>query len=123
MKEVTKSRLHTIVITSALLLLATLVNVLYTSDLLPDSPMMTVVMLVSTSIYMFGGCALQTFRHNTIAMVIGIIVFFILCTCLFYSNSALDFVIFFDCMGLVIYKSIKVCECLEDCKGPFRKTK
>lgn len=110
----TSQRIETIVTTLFLLGLAAAIQLLSYFKLLKyDEPFAT-GMLLSTAVYIFGGCVLQTMGHRKIAIVVGMIVFFILCVFLFYSISLVDFTIFFLCMALVIRKSSHMCECSSD---------
>ena len=114
-----RKRVVTIITSASLLLVAAVMHLLYTQQIIYDSCIMPIVMLIWTAIYVFGSCVLQTFKHTNMALVLGVVVFFVLCTALFYSSSIVDFITFFICMALVIRKSNKICSCLEDCKRPL----
>ena len=118
--ELVKRRLKTIFITLSLLMIAAILYFLHEKKVIYESPIMPLVMLTWTAIYVFGSCVLQTFNKLNGAVALGVVVFFILCTALFYSDTIIDFVTFFVCMSLVIRKSTKICQCFKDCQNPLK---
>ena len=120
MTDQIKKRLITISTTLGLLMVAAIIHFLHENRALVESPMIPIAMLVCTAIYVFGSCMLQTFGKLNLSLSLGVVAFFFLCTCLFYSVSILDFIVFFACMSLLVKKSTKTCECFKDCKNPLR---
>lgn len=114
-----KQKLLTISITMILLLSTATVWFLAEHRAIIESPELIVTMLVSTAIYVFVGCLLQTFGHIMKSLALGVVVFFILCTCLFYSTTVLEFIAFFVCMAFVIRKSTVICNSIGDCRNPL----
>lgn len=119
MAKLSARKIETIITTLCLLMLAGVLQWLNASGKLERYPLFATIMLVATAIYVFVGCILQTFGFPKAALVLGVAVFFIICTCLFYSVSIVDFIVFFICMALVIRKSSKTCDCFPECKRPL----
>lgn len=119
MKEKVVKKIETIITTLCLMGLAGILQWLNASNKLDRYPLFATIMLVSTAIYVFVGCMLQTFGFKKASLVLGVAVFFIICTCLFYSVSITDFIIFFICMALVIRKSSRTCDCFPQCDRPL----
>lgn len=115
-----KKKIVTILTTAFLLILAFVIINVKQGVTICNNGINPVVMLVSTAIYVFGSCILQTFGKPTVAVVLGVIVFFILCTCLFYSVTIVEFIVFVICMYLLMRKSTTICSCLKDCENPFK---
>lgn len=115
-----KKRPVTILTTAALLLTGFVIYSLHKERVIYESPFLALIMLSSTAVYVFGSCVLQTFGKVNASIILGAVVFFILCACLFYSVSIVDFIVFFICIALVIRKSNKICSCLKDCENPLR---
>jgi len=115
-----KKKVITILTTLSLLVAAAVINFLHQKRLLYSSPWIPITMLVFTAIYVFGSCMLQTLGHPSAALVLGVTVFFVLCTCLFYSVSILDFVTFMVSMSIVMVKYNKACGGMGKCDNPFR---
>lgn len=115
----TKQRIETITETLLLLILSFVIHRLETCGMIEQEPPFSIIMPLATAFYLFGGCMLQTYGFKKLSLIVGAVVFFILCTCLFYSISFLDFAVFFLCMALVIRKSSKTCDCMKDCENPF----
>ena len=116
----TKQRIVTICITISLLSLAIFAYLTYSLGLVPHSPGSPMTMLFSTAAFVFGGCMLQSFGHRKASLILGSIVFFILCTCLLYAVCLRDYVIFAACMTLVVTRASNNCNCMNECDNPFR---
>lgn len=119
MAKLSTKKIETIVTTLCLLALAGIIQWLNASGKLERYPLFATIMLISTAIYVFVGCVLQTFNFHKAAIILGVVVFFIICTCLFYSVAVTDFIIFFVCMAVVIRKSSKTCDCFSPCERPL----
>lgn len=118
---ITKAKLITIITTSLLLVGAVLVHFIIEHRIIyENNPLVPIIMLVSTAIYVFGGCMLQTFKHFNASLALGMAAYFMLSVCLFYSDSILDFLVFLVCITCCIRKTNKVCNDLGDCKNPLR---
>lgn len=117
--KIPKKKIETIITTLCLLGLAGIVQWLNAYGKLDRYPLFATIMLIATAIYVFVGCMLQTFGFQKASLVLGVAVFFIICTCLFYSVSIIDFIIFFICMALVIRKSSRTCDCFPSCNRPL----
>lgn len=115
--KLSKKKLETILTTIGLLALAALIHWLNVSNILDRYPFFATIMLVATAIYTFFGCMLQTFGFKKASLALGVAVFFITCTCLFYSVEWVDFVVFFICMAVIIRRSSKTCDCM--CNNPL----
>lgn len=113
MAKLPKRKVVTIVMTLALLLSAAGVQCLNLFGVFDRYPFFVIVMLTSTAVYVFFGCMFQAFGLVKVSIGIGVVVFFILCTCLFYSVYIVDFIVFFICMAIVIHRSSHSCQCLE----------
>lgn len=110
-----KKRIHTLLLTLSLLIAAYIRFKFSQFGILPHTPYLAMTMFISTAVYTIGSCMLQTFGHPKLALTLGCITFFIICTALFYSECFGDYAIFFICIALVIWKSTKTCECLDAC--------
>ena len=119
MKSKIMKRIETILTTFGLLALAGVLQWLNASGKLDRYPLFATIMLVATAVYVFVGCVLQTFKFYKASLVLGVAVFFIICTCLFYSVAITDFIVFFICMALVIRKSSRTCDCFPACERPL----
>ena len=106
----TQKRMETLIMTLLLLALAGSIHWLYVSGIISKHPIFSEIMAVATAVYVFGGCVLQTFGLRKISFVLSIIIFFVLCVCLFYSISALDFIVFIICCTLFARKASNVCD-------------
>lgn len=115
-----RQRIETIITTVLLLGAGIVARFLLNDGHIEGISILTTLMPFATAIYVFGGCMLQTFGFRKLAIILGIIVFVVLCTCLFYTSSLIDYIIFFVCMALVIRKSSHVCNCNGTCNNPFR---
>lgn len=114
----TKQKIKTIVTTVLLIIAAQIMYFLDKAGIIQGNAVFKYCMLMMTVIYVFIGCMLQTFGHRKAAIVLGIISFFVTCTCLFYSTSFLDYGIFVICMILIMRKSVYICG-EEGCDNPL----
>ena len=117
--KIPKKKAETIITTLCLIGLAGVMQWLNVSGKLDRYPLFATIMLIATAIYVFVGCMLQTFGFLKAALALGCGVFFIVCTCLFYSVSVTDFIVFFICMALIIRKSSRTCDCFPSCNRPL----
>ena len=115
-----KKRAVTIVLTLLLILASIGLNIFRKVGVIKFPIMSASIMLLATAIFIFGGCMLQTFGKYKISIVLGVMIFFVLCTCLFYALSAVDYLTFAICIYLLIRRQSKTCECLPSCENPLR---
>lgn len=105
-----KKRVVTITITALLLIAALILGIMHSKNIIYFNVLFSEVMLVATAIYVLGGCMLQTFGHIKLSIALGVLIFGVLCTGLFYSISALDYIIFGVCIYLLIRRQSTTCE-------------
>ena len=115
----TKKRIETICITISLVILSLVLNWAHYSKLIDCNPIYLTTMLLCCAVDIFGGCMLQTFGHNKLALALTIFTFFILCACLVYCVNIWDYLVFALSMFLVIRKAVKVCGCDGSCGNLF----
>lgn len=113
----TRQRIITIIITLILCTIALVLRILGDHDILQPYPIFPVVMLVLAATYTFFGCLLQNFKKRKASLALGVVVFFGLCTALFYSTTIVDFITFFLCMSIVIRRSSRLCSCMCEMEG------
>ena len=113
-----RRRIFTIVLTLLLCFLTVLIHIAYQQKWVSFNPVFIEWMMMSTAVFVFFGCMLQSFGHPRIAIVIGDIVFVILCVCVFYSKAASDIIMCIVCMFIVLKRSSTACECAraQQCK-------
>lgn len=110
----TRRRIFTITLTLLLCFLTVLIHIAYKRHWVSFNPLFIEWMMMSTAIFVFFGCMLQTFGHPRISVIIGDIVFVILCVCVFYSKAASDIIMFVICMFIVLKRSSTACECVRN---------
>lgn len=107
----TKRRIFTIILTLLLCFLTVLINIAYHKGWVTFNPVFIEWMMMSTAIFVFFGCMLQSVGHPKLSIILGDIVFVILCICVFYSKAASDIIMFVVCMWIVLKRSSSACEC------------
>lgn len=110
----TKRRIVTIILTLLLCFLTVLIRIAYVKQWVSFNPIFIELMMMATAVFVFFGCMLQSFGHPKIAVIIGDIVFVILCICVFYSKAASDIIMFVVCMFIVLKRSSTACECVRN---------
>ena len=118
---ITKRRIVTIVLTLSLCAITVVLEVFWRcTSLLHHTPLFAQWMLISTAIFVFFGCMLQSLGHPRWSVVLGDLVFVILCVCVFYSKEATDILMFVLCMWLLLRRSAHACECVREqmCSKP-----
>ena len=105
-----KQRIITLSSSMLLAVSAFTINKLQSIHILPLS-IFAQLMLVITAIYLVAGCMLQNFGLADAAKVLSIVIFSVLCVCLFYSVTLVDFIAFFVCMAFLLSKTSRICSC------------
>lgn len=111
----TRRRIITIILTLVLCFLTVLIHIAYKQTWVTFNPLFIECMMMSTAVFVFFGCMLQTFGHPKIAVILGDIVFVILCICVFYSKAMSDIVMFIFCMFIVLKRCQTACDCAKSC--------
>lgn len=111
----TRRRIVTIVLTLILCFLTVLIHIAYKQGWVTFNPMFIEWMMMSTAAFVFFGCMLQSFGHPKIAVILGDIVFVILCICVFYSKAMSDIIMFIFCMFIVLKRCQTACDCAKGC--------
>lgn len=105
-----KKRIITLLTVFVLFLIYVMIGSLYIYGYISIYPRFCRTMLVTTMIYTFFGCVLQTIGKNKLALAGGYLSFIILCICLVYSITWYDFLVFGICTYVVLYKSSHMCD-------------
>lgn len=112
----TKRRIITIILTLLLCFLTVLIHIASKKQWVTFNPLFIEWMMMSTAAFVFFGCMLQSFGHPRISMILGDIVFVVLCICVFYSKAMSDIIMFIICMFIVLQRTATACECVKQCE-------
>lgn len=118
----TKRRIITIVTTLLLCGIVVVLEIIWRHKLIDFNPILLQCMLVATAVLVFFGCMLQSLGHPKIAVILGDIVFVILCICVYYCKTLEDVLVFAGCMYIVLRRASTDCECVrkQSCKQPAK---
>lgn len=108
----TPKRVRTLATTFGLLILNVVIGELWHFHFISDYPLFPRAMLIIAMGHTMGRCMLTSFGHRKVATALSVTGFIMLCICLFYAVSFLDYAVFALCMGLLLHRVNS--DCSED---------